>query len=86
MSGKKRCACRFHPTESVFACGVDDQVILLSADNSSIPFSNWKEKETQLQPGNFGKPTKMEWNVSRAFQIFEIDIVLQADQKKPFID
>jgi serine/threonine protein kinase len=71
MSGKKRCACRFHPTESVFACGVDDQVILLSADNSSIPFSNWKGKETQLKVGNFGRYEKIEWNVSRVFYIFE---------------
>jgi hypothetical protein len=58
---------RFHPTEPVLACLVKDDVILLSADNSSIPFSNWKEKETQLQPGNFEKPTTIEWNVSGAF-------------------
>jgi hypothetical protein len=42
-------------------------VILLSADNSSIPFSNWKEKKTQLELGNFDKTTTMEWNVSIAF-------------------
>ncbi|XP_046633450.1 calcium/calmodulin-dependent protein kinase type II delta chain-like [Daphnia pulicaria] len=54
---------RFHPTEPVLACLVIDKVILLSADNSSIPFSNWKEKETQLELGNFEKTTTMEWNV-----------------------
>jgi hypothetical protein len=56
----------FHPTEPVLACG-SDKVIVLSADNSSIPFSNWKEKETQLQPGNFETSVAIEWNVSRAF-------------------
>ncbi len=58
---------RFHPTEPVLACLVIDKVILLSADNSSIPFSNWKEKKTQLELGNFDKTTTMEWNVSIAF-------------------
>jgi hypothetical protein len=49
---------------------MDDQMILLSAENSSIPFSNWKEKEIQLKLGNFGKFLTIEWNVSRAFQMF----------------
>ncbi|XP_046634273.1 uncharacterized protein LOC124313399 [Daphnia pulicaria] len=55
--------CRFHPTELVLACGVDDKLILLSADNSSIPFSNWKEKlPRQLETGISGKYERIEWN------------------------
>jgi hypothetical protein len=61
---------RFHPTEPVLACTGVNKVILLSADNSSIPFSNWKEKEIQLKLGNFGELLTIEWNVSREFQIF----------------
>jgi hypothetical protein len=44
--------------------------MLLFAENSSIPFSNWKEKELQLEIGNFRELETIEWNVSRAFQIF----------------
>jgi serine/threonine protein kinase len=63
--------CRFHPTELVLACLVIDKVILLSAENSSIPFSNWKEKlPRQLETGIFGKYKKIEWNVSRVFYIY----------------
>ncbi|XP_046461319.1 uncharacterized protein LOC124207753 isoform X2 [Daphnia pulex] len=54
---------RFHPTELVLACGFNAKVIFLSADNSSIPFSNWKEKETQLQPEHFERYKTIEWNV-----------------------
>ena len=58
---------RFHPTEPVLACLVIDKVILLSADNSSIPFSNWKKKETQLKLENYRRleSIKIEWNVSK---------------------
>jgi hypothetical protein len=64
---------RFHPTEPVlalFSSLIDDQMMLLFAENSSIPFSNWKEKELQLEIGNFRELETIEWNVSRAFQIF----------------
>ncbi len=70
VSGIDYSFCRFHPTEPVIACvGVDDKVILLSADNSSIPFSKWKEMKTQLQLGNIGRHKTIEWNVSRALNI-----------------
>jgi hypothetical protein len=72
ISEWSRCVTRFHPTEPVLACSVVDKVIFLSADNSSIPFSNWKEMETQLQPdGIFLKFYAIEWIVSGAFEIFE---------------
>ncbi len=58
----------FHPSKPVLACG-SDKVIVLSADNSSIPFSNWKEKETQLKLGNFETSVAIEWNVSRVLNI-----------------
>ncbi len=75
---------RFHPTEPVLACaGVNGKVILLSADNSFIPFSNWKEKETELELGNFDRPTTMEWNVSIAFKLFEFLFFTPPDQKEP---
>jgi hypothetical protein len=59
--------CRFHPTEPVLACSVNGKVILLSADNSSVPFSNWKKEETQLKLGNYRRleSIKIEWNVSK---------------------
>jgi hypothetical protein len=82
MSIRARFFWRFHPTEPVLAFGVDDQVILLSADNSSIPFSNWREKlHRQLKTEISGKYEKIEWNVSRVFYIF--DYIVQADLNQP---
>ena len=59
------CVNRFHPTKPVLACGVDDKVIILSAANSSIPFSNWSEKEIQFHGEIIRQIDAMEWNVSR---------------------
>jgi serine/threonine protein kinase len=71
MSERGSFICRFHPTEPVLACGVNDYVILLSADNSSIPFSNWKEKlPRQLETEISGRYERIEWNVSRVFYIY----------------
>jgi hypothetical protein len=66
-SMRKVRVCRFHPTEPVLACSVNGKVILLSADNSSVPFSNWKKKETQLKLENYRRleSIKIEWNVSK---------------------
>jgi hypothetical protein len=76
VSGIGNYVCRFHPTKPVLACLFEDEdedvtkyeVTLLSAENLFIPFSNWKEKEIQLQlDGNLGRPYTIEWNVSRAY-------------------
>jgi hypothetical protein len=54
---------RFHPKEPVLACGIENEIIFFSAENSSIPFSNWKEDETNFQSGYLKGITTMEWNV-----------------------
>jgi hypothetical protein len=77
MLGIDEFYCHFHPTEPVLACTGVNKVILLSADNSSIPFSNWKEKETKLELAHFEYTATMEWNVSGAFEIFELTLYRQ---------
>jgi hypothetical protein len=55
---------RFHPKKPVFACGIQDEILFFSAENSSIPFSNWKEDENKFQTdGHVKEITTMEWNV-----------------------
>jgi transducin (beta)-like 1 len=54
---------RFHPTKPVLACGLNDEIIFFTAENSSIPFSNWKEDEKKFQIGHVKEITTMEWNV-----------------------
>jgi hypothetical protein len=54
---------RFHPKEPVLACGIKDEIILFSAENSSIPFSNWKEDEKKFQIGHVKEIWTLEWNV-----------------------
>jgi hypothetical protein len=61
--GKGLCAIRFHPKKPVLACGIEDKIIFFSAENSSIPFSNWKEDEKKFQIGHEKRITAMEWNV-----------------------
>jgi hypothetical protein len=61
--GLEECVTRFHPTEPVLACGIKDEIILFSADNSSISFSNWKEDEKKFQIGHLKDIRVMEWNV-----------------------
>jgi hypothetical protein len=53
----------FHPKEPVLACGIQDEIIFFSADNSSIPFSNWKEHEKKFKIGHVKGNMAMEWNV-----------------------
>ena len=54
---------RFHPKKRVIACGIKDEIIFFSAENWSIPFSNWKEDEKKFQIGHLKEITTMEWNV-----------------------
>jgi hypothetical protein len=55
---------RFHPKEPVLACGIKDEIIFFSVENSSIPFSNWKEKEEKkFKIGHVKEIRMMEWNV-----------------------
>ena len=54
---------RFHPKKPVLACGIQDEIIFFSAENSSIPFSNWKEDGKKFKIGHETGIRKMEWNV-----------------------
>jgi hypothetical protein len=54
---------RFHPKKLVLACGIQDEIIFFSAENSSIPFSNWKRDENTFQIGHVEGIRTMEWNV-----------------------
>jgi hypothetical protein len=58
-----KCVPRFHPKKPVLACGIQDGIIFFSAENSSIPFSNWKEDEKKFKIGHVGGIRTMEWNV-----------------------
>jgi hypothetical protein len=61
--GDEKCVSRFHPKEPVLSCGIENEIIFFSAENSSIPFSNWKEDEKKFQIGHEKEITTMEWNV-----------------------
>jgi hypothetical protein len=54
---------RFHPKEPVLACRIKNEILLFSAENSSIPFSNWKQDEKKFQIGHKKYIMAMEWNV-----------------------
>ena len=54
---------RFHPTDSVLACGSDGQVTILKAANRSVPFCNWRI-EWELIVQNVKQVSSLEWNVS----------------------
>jgi hypothetical protein len=54
---------RFHPKKLVLACGIQDEIIFFSAENSSIPFSNWKEHEKKFIIGHVKEIWTIEWNV-----------------------
>jgi hypothetical protein len=54
---------RFHPKKLVLTCDIKDEIILFSAENSSIPFSNWKEDEKKFKIGHVKEIRKIEWNV-----------------------
>jgi hypothetical protein len=54
---------RFHPKKLVLACGIKDEIFFFSAENSSIPFFNWKEDENTFKIGHKTRINTMEWNV-----------------------
>jgi hypothetical protein len=54
---------RFHPKKPLIACGIENEIIFFSAENSSIPFFNWKEDEKKFKIGHEKQITTMEWNV-----------------------
>jgi hypothetical protein len=54
---------RFHPKKPVLACRIKNEIIFFSAENSSIPFSNWKEDGNKIQIGHEKRIVTMEWNV-----------------------
>jgi hypothetical protein len=58
---------RFHPKKPVIACGIENEIIFFSAENSSIPFSNWKEDEKKFQIGHEKEIMAIEWNVISSF-------------------
>jgi hypothetical protein len=61
--GDEKCVSRFHPKKPVLACGIQDEIIFFSAENSSIPFSNWKEDGNKIKIGHVKGIRTMEWNV-----------------------
>jgi hypothetical protein len=61
--GDEKCVSRFHPKKLVLACGIKDEIIFFSAENSFIPFSNWKQDENKFQIAHVQEITTMEWNV-----------------------
>jgi hypothetical protein len=54
---------RFHPKKLVLACGIKNEIIFFSAENSSIPFSNWTEDENKFQIGTEKEIRTLEWKV-----------------------
>jgi hypothetical protein len=58
---------RFHPKKLVLACGIKDKIIFFSAENSSIPFSNWREDENEFQIRHEKEIMAIEWNVINSF-------------------
>ncbi len=58
---------RFHPKKPVIACGIKNEIIFFSAENSSIPFSNWEKEENKFKIKTKIKHVEgimtMEWNV-----------------------
>ncbi|XP_046460919.1 uncharacterized protein LOC124207482 isoform X1 [Daphnia pulex] len=58
----RKCVSRFHPKKPVLACGIKNEIIFFSAENWSIPFSNWKRDENKFQIGHEKGITRMEWN------------------------
>jgi hypothetical protein len=58
---------RFHPKKPVLACGIQNEIIFFSAENWSIPFSNWKRDENKFQIGYEKGISRMEWNVISSF-------------------
>ncbi len=59
------CFSRFHPTDSVLACGSGSSVAIFKAVNWSIPFSDWKV-EQEFKNQIIGVIKALEWNVSQS--------------------
>ena len=60
----------FHPKEPVLALASDcGKLILYSAENGSIPFSNWKKTELCCSfDGKILNDLNVKWNVSHIFR------------------
>jgi hypothetical protein len=58
-----KCVTRFHPKKPVLACGIKNEIIFFSAENSSIPFSNWKQDEKKFKIEHVEEIRTLEWNV-----------------------
>jgi hypothetical protein len=58
-----KCVTRFHPKKPVLACGIKNEIIFFSAENSSIPFSNWKQDENKFKIEHVEEIRTLEWNV-----------------------
>jgi hypothetical protein len=68
MSEIDYCVSQFHPTLPVLVCGFN-RVFLLNAEDVSVPFSEWKEREISFDGQGKGLKiiTTLEWNVSFIF-------------------
>ncbi|XP_046460961.1 F-box-like/WD repeat-containing protein TBL1XR1 [Daphnia pulex] len=71
---------RFHPKKPVIACGIKNEIIFFSAENCSIPFSNWKNNGNKFQIGHEKEIMAIEWNVDgtqlAAISIFSSEIIV----------
>jgi hypothetical protein len=65
---------RFHPKKPVIACGIKNEIIFFSAENSSIPFSNWKNNGNKFQIGHEKGIWMIEWNVISSFEEIELSL------------
>ncbi|XP_046634536.1 uncharacterized protein LOC124313770 [Daphnia pulicaria] len=76
--GRGNIASRFHPKKLVLACGAEDKIIFFSAENSFIPFSNWKEDEKKFQIGHIKDIRTVEWNLegTQLATIFHYDVIV----------
>jgi hypothetical protein len=61
--GEEECVSRFHPKKLLIACRIKNEIIFFSAENWSIPFSNWKEVGNKFQIGHEKGIMAIEWNV-----------------------
>ncbi|XP_057371833.1 uncharacterized protein LOC130692782 [Daphnia carinata] len=65
MAGSIMYAVCSHPTEPIFACISNHELIFYTAENSSIPFSNWKKKVICLpEIIHWGKVESLKWNIN----------------------
>ncbi|KAI9561374.1 hypothetical protein GHT06_012331 [Daphnia sinensis] len=55
---------RSHPTEPILARAIKKELIFYTAENWSIPFSNWREKVTCLPILDVESTLLLEWNMN----------------------